>query len=159
VYVYIYIYICIYIYINIYIFMYMYIHVYTFTCICTCIYIYIHINIYIYIYIYIRILIHIYTCDILYISDSAPYDNKHDTNDLHLSAPTDRLPRTLEEAVPVALPLIFGGLSRTSPIRLKCFQISRDKTWGVFFLLTYVIRVVWRMCLFYTAEVFLQSRT
>ena len=57
-------------------------------------------------------------------------------SDPHKSAPRDRLPRNLSEAVPVSLPLFFGGFSRQSPIRFKCIQICKDETWNVVFLLT-----------------------
>jgi hypothetical protein len=55
--------------------------------------------------------------------------------DPHLAAPTHRLPRTLDEAIPVTLPYFFRGFSRTSPIRIKCFRVCCDEAWTVFFLL------------------------
>jgi len=54
--------------------------------------------------------------------------------DPYLAAPTDRLPRTLDEAVPVTLPLFFRGFSRTSPVRIKCFKVCCGEAWTVFFL-------------------------
>lgn len=55
--------------------------------------------------------------------------------DPHLTAPRDRLPRNIKEAVPISLPLLYGGLSRASPIRQKCFMICNDKSWNIMFLL------------------------
>ena len=55
--------------------------------------------------------------------------------DPHASAPSDRLPRNMEEAVPISLPLLYGGLSRRSPLRQKCLMIVNDKSWNIVFLL------------------------
>jgi hypothetical protein len=64
-------------------------------------------------------------------------------DDPHLSAPRDRLPRTMEEAVPISLPLAYGGFSRRSPIRNKCMMISKDKSWNIVFLLFLIANCVY----------------
>lgn len=64
-------------------------------------------------------------------------------NNPHLSAPRDRLPRTMEEAVPISLPLAYGGFSRKSPIRNKCMMITKDKSWNIAFLLFLIANCVY----------------
>ena len=47
-------------------------------------------------------------------------------------------PRNLQEAVPRSLPLLCGGFSRMSPVRIKCFEIYISPVWNTFFALTSV---------------------
>lgn len=44
-------------------------------------------------------------------------------------------PKTLDDAVPLSCPLLFGGFSRRSPIRQKCFEIQNSTMWASIFLL------------------------
>ena len=43
------------------------------------------------------------------------------------------LPLRIEDAEMRSVPLLFGGLSRQSPLRMKCFSIMHSKLWGSFF--------------------------
>lgn len=43
-------------------------------------------------------------------------------------------PRHLVEAVPVSCQLLWGGCSRTSLLRMKCFDVYKSTSWSTFFL-------------------------
>ena len=49
------------------------------------------------------------------------------------------IPKKLEDAEPRSCPLIFGGLSRQSPLRIKCFMIMRSTIWSVLFYMNTVV--------------------
>lgn len=44
-------------------------------------------------------------------------------------------PRTLADAMERTVPLLFGGFSRASPVRMVCFNIHTSPLWGAFFIL------------------------
>ena len=61
------------------------------------------------------------------------------SNDPHFTARKDRLPQTLQEAVPVSIPWVFSGFSRNSAVRMKCFQICQSR--GEWFTLFFVVLI------------------
>ena len=46
----------------------------------------------------------------------------------------EREPKSIEDAVIISCPLIFGGFSRRSPVRQQCFDIKQNLWWQSFFL-------------------------
>jgi hypothetical protein len=53
-----------------------------------------------------------------------------------------RVPKNMKDAVAVSCPLFFGGFSRRSPVRLKCFAICKSPTWDAIFLLVTITSCV-----------------
>ncbi|EKX53939.1 hypothetical protein GUITHDRAFT_132377 [Guillardia theta CCMP2712] len=74
-------------------------------------------------------------------------DHNHDAY-LHLDLDMDQFRHIVREEMlsksyeEISLKRIFGGFSRTSPIRLKCFQIVTSKEWNSFFLIATVLNSV-----------------
>ena len=44
-------------------------------------------------------------------------------------------PRTLDEAMEHTMPYFFGGFTRQSPVRAKCFQMNRSAKWKACFII------------------------
>jgi hypothetical protein len=44
-------------------------------------------------------------------------------------------PRTLADAMERTVPLLFGGFTRASPVRMVCFNVHTSPLWGAFFML------------------------
>lgn len=51
----------------------------------------------------------------------------------HHTVRNDGRPSTLQEATPISMTLFFGGFTRKSPFRMKCFEIYNSSSWAGFF--------------------------
>lgn len=50
--------------------------------------------------------------------------------------------RTLDDAIPVSVPMFFGGFSRRSPVRMKCLMIYNSHGWQIFFVLVTILNSI-----------------
>jgi len=53
------------------------------------------------------------------------------------------MPRSLEDAEPRSLPFLFGGLSRRSALRIKCFEIMHHMGWTALFYFSTLMSCVY----------------
>jgi hypothetical protein len=109
----------------------------------------------VYIYIYIYIYIHIFTHTHTHKSRATTTPSK-DANNMTPSAQqtpsnsrTYTGPDTLDESVAKSCPYIFGGFSRTSKVRIRCFKIYQSGVWATFFTIVMVANSV---CIAITPE-------